>query len=295
MTLKRKQDFIENHDYFSPSPTIVIGLSNVLTWSRCPSSKPDKKNEKSGNQSFISSDNMLSPANPDRCWSSFDYKQRASLPRFSGMKALEDRILSLNWMKGFIGYVICSGFLYGNGEDLFFPLFKQCFISDTAPCLPVYGPGKNTIPLIHAKDLGMIVSLTLNFLPKQKYFLAIDHARVSTQLAVMEGIAHAFGEGTTEQRKFEEVVFMDDFSQFMVDLVMAPCDIDSFVGMEEEKIQKLEIMKKNQTFEEWHCKKGLLENMAQICAEFRRFRGLAPLRVAINGPPSSGKTTISLK
>lgn len=41
---------------------------------------------------------------------------------------------------------------------------------------------------------------------------------------------------------------------------------------------------------EWHCKNGLQENIQKVKAEFCDKRKLKPFKIAINGPPCSGKS-----
>ena len=49
-------------------------------------------------------------------------------------------------------YVVCSGLIYGQEENLFHYLFKAGWHNE--PDLPVYGNGKNILPSIHINDLA---------------------------------------------------------------------------------------------------------------------------------------------
>ena len=62
-------------------------------------------------------------------------------------------------------HVVCSGFLYGNGEqnDIFYDFFRRAWVSlhpDLA-ALPVIGKGSNIIPTIHVTDLSNAIDLIL--------------------------------------------------------------------------------------------------------------------------------------
>ena len=47
-------------------------------------------------------------------------------------------------------YIVCPGFIYGCGEDLFYDYFKMSWLEIPGK-LPIIGKGKNTIPTIHIK------------------------------------------------------------------------------------------------------------------------------------------------
>jgi adenylate kinase len=53
-------------------------------------------------------------------------------------------------------YVICPGFIYGHGEDVFYEFFINAWMQDP-PYLPVLMEGKNLIPTIHIYDLVSLV------------------------------------------------------------------------------------------------------------------------------------------
>jgi len=45
-------------------------------------------------------------------------------------------------------YVICSGIIYGSGEQLLQPYFMQARLQ-RPEALSIYGKGKNRIPMVH--------------------------------------------------------------------------------------------------------------------------------------------------
>jgi nucleoside-diphosphate-sugar epimerase len=76
---------------------------------------------------------------------------------------------------------VCSGFLYGNGEqnDIFYEFFRRSWVSlhPDLTALPVISGGKNVIPTIHVTDLSSIIELIIqkggNF---PKFLVAVDQA-----------------------------------------------------------------------------------------------------------------------
>jgi len=55
-----------------------------------------------------------------------------------------------------ICYVVASGVMYGQGEDVFHYLFKAAWHGETS-FLPIFGDGNNVIPTIHVLDVAKYV------------------------------------------------------------------------------------------------------------------------------------------
>lgn len=53
-------------------------------------------------------------------------------------------------------YVVCSGILYGAGENLLHPYFMQARLQQPN-ALSFYGNGKNRIPMVHIYDLATYI------------------------------------------------------------------------------------------------------------------------------------------
>lgn len=72
--------------------------------------------------------------------------------------------------------MINSGLVYGMGEDILFPSFKQA-LEQKNP-LVVYGSGKNSIPMIHVDDLAQFVH-DLSFSQSTGFYYAVDHSHIT--------------------------------------------------------------------------------------------------------------------
>lgn len=56
----------------------------------------------------------------------------------------------------FMTYVIATGVLYGEGENMWHSFFKSAWHGEQ-PGLKVFGDGQNVVPTIHVKDLARLV------------------------------------------------------------------------------------------------------------------------------------------
>ena len=82
-------------------------------------------------------------------------------------------------------HVVCSGFLYGNGEqnDIFYEFFRRSWVSlhPQLSALPVIAKGQNNLPTIHVADLASALdSVLLQGADFGSYLLAVDQSKGST-------------------------------------------------------------------------------------------------------------------
>jgi nucleoside-diphosphate-sugar epimerase len=108
-------------------------------------------------------------------WKREEYLQRS--PLSSAVEELEHLALGMGSLNSAITCcVIGSGLVYGMGEDVLFPLFKQA-LEQKQP-LAIYGGGRNRIPTIHVDDLAQYV-FDLTFSNSTGYYYAADHATIT--------------------------------------------------------------------------------------------------------------------
>jgi adenylate kinase len=87
------------------------------------------------------------------------------------------------------------------------------------------------------------------------------------------------GTGLVHGISFEEALLLKDTDQYTLDLLS--------INLPTESIYVNEL---NVT---WRYETGLVENISSVVHEYKEKRGLHPLRILVNGPPVSGKTTLS--
>ena len=96
--------------------------------------------------------------------------------------------------------MVCSGFLYGNGEqnDIFYEFFRCAWVSlhPKLAALPVVNGGSNHLPTIHVKDLANILERIIvdghNF---NQCLLAVDASGHQSQKEFMQAISDGIGSG----------------------------------------------------------------------------------------------------
>ena len=91
-------------------------------------------------------------------------------------------------------FIVCSGVLYGKGEEVFHNHFKHAWLQEPE-FLPYLGDGNNIIPTIHKTDLVNLIEEIANRPPEDlfKYILAIDNGKKRTQRDIVECISENVG------------------------------------------------------------------------------------------------------
>ena len=157
--LEEASQVINALKYSDSAPEIkqtLIVISSPMTWSRSPKS--------------------------DSGYQDSDFEKRVPLPKHQALKQLELAALALQKQNSMLRvHVVCSGFLYGNGEqnDIFYEFFRRAWVSlhPDLTALPVIAGGNNVLPTIHVSDLTSIIDLLIvsghDF---DKYLLAVDQS-----------------------------------------------------------------------------------------------------------------------
>ena len=122
-----------------------------------------------------------------------DYLQRVSL--HTTFEELEHLSLAMNTLNPQITTCLINcGLVYGMGEDVLFPYFKQA-LEQKEP-LKIYGTGNNYIPMIHVDDLAQL-TFDLAFSKASGFFYASDHSSVS-QKELVSLISQTIGNGKVD-------------------------------------------------------------------------------------------------
>eukprot|EP00760_Papus_ankaliazontas_P017158 PhM_4_TR17049/c0_g1_i2/m.8524/K00939/adk, AK; adenylate kinase len=172
-------------------------------------------------------------------------------------------------------YVVFSGLMYGCGEELLHPLFKQAW--HLAPeGLPMYGTGEQMLPMIHTLDLVALVTKLMQIFDadqhlEQRYIFGVDEGQC-TYNKFVAALNENMGPGSTFPVTEKEMMLFDNVEYYTLNLRLEPGQINTLLD------------------DVWHCKGGIVENMAKVCDEYKRERKIEPLRVNVLGAPSTGKT-----
>uniref|UniRef100_A0A8C9TEV8 Adenylate kinase 7a n=1 Tax=Scleropages formosus TaxID=113540 RepID=A0A8C9TEV8_SCLFO len=253
---------LDNFDH----PKMFILVSTLLTWALSKSLDPVMKNED----------------DPDVPFTEEDYRKRRPHPNFKDHISVEKLVIKMgktNKSK-LSTYVVASGLQYGMGENLFHFFFKMSWLGEVSR-IPVFGPGNNILPTIHVNDLAGLLQNVIDHQPKIHYLVGVDDSKNSFE-DIVKAISSAVGPGKIQNVPKEDIFLTQNFTQN---------DIDSlFMNLRIEAI----FLKENFNLN-WVSETGIVENIDLIVEEYRRTRGLLPLRVCVFGPPAVGKSTVAEK
>ena len=220
-----------------------------------------------------------------------DFIKRIPSPKFYNEKMVETLALA-NTNPNLKTYIVCPGFIYGCGEDLFYDYFKMSWLEIPGK-LPIIGKGKNTIPTIHIKDLVSLIRRVIETKPKNKYIFAVDHTKNRQLGNIIKKLSKGVGNGLVENLDPnipENITKIPHFAELSIDIKVKPSKIFNDERKDDEEDEAFEKRKF-----QWHCEFGIPENTEKLRKEFNEYRGMHNLKVLITGPPGSGKTYISEK
>ena len=220
-----------------------------------------------------------------------DFIKRIPSPKFYNEKMVETLALA-NTNPNLKTYIVCPGFIYGCGEDLFYDYFKMCWLEIPGK-LPIIGKGKNTIPTIHIKDLVSLIRRVIETKPKNKYIFAVDHTKNRQLGNIIKKLSKGVGNGLVENldpNVPENINKIPHYAELSIDIKVKPSKIFDDERKDDEEDEAFEKRKF-----QWHCEFGIPENTEKLRKEFNEYRGMHNLKVLITGPPGSGKTYISEK
>ena len=220
-----------------------------------------------------------------------DFIKRIPSPKFYNEKMVETLALA-NTNPNLKTYIVCPGFIYGCGEDLFYDYFKMCWLEIPGK-LPIIGKGKNTIPTIHIKDLVSLIRRVIETKPKNKYIFGVDHTKNRQLGNIIKKLSKGVGNGLVENLDPnipENINKIPHYAELSIDIKVKPSKIFNDERKDDEEDEAFEKRKF-----QWHCEFGIPENTEKLRKEFNEYRGMHNLKVLITGPPGSGKTYISEK
>lgn len=162
------------------------------------------------------------------------------------------------------------------------------------------GNGDNLVPTIHVRDLARFVKKISEAKPELPYVFAVDRTKDSKQISLVEGISRGIGSGEIEFNEapkktpfftMRKANYNEKRTQQAEWTVVLQANIK--VKPSSLVVKQDEEGKEEDVEFEWHCKDGLAANIQKVADEFCSVNNLKPIKIYINGPPLSGKTTFA--
>lgn len=139
--------------------------------------------------------------------------------------------------------------------------------------------------MIHVTDLGRVVQAVGTNPPEEKqYLVAVDQAK-HTLAQVGLAIAKVLGTGQTrllDEPSSQAMLLDEDDGE-----ALAALQIDLAFDLESAGVSSLEV--------EWVAGEGFAAHVRTVVKQFVEARNLKPVKVALFGPPCSGKSVIADK
>lgn len=222
-------------------------------------------------------------------WTDKDYKDRAALDQFERIKQIEDMVLTFE-LETVKTYVICSGLLYGAGEDAMEKFFKSAWLQDPSD-LPVVSNKESLVPAVHVNDLSTFVLKISDSPPEQKYHFMFDSNKDRTLYSLLKSISDVAGSGRVKEVAKVDLIKPQhewytglNFWSLNSELVQAvplkyqpgyeekppkdpntnPDDPDQQADADPPEPEP-----EDPEFE-WHCKKGIADNGKLVLGEFSK-------------------------
>lgn len=241
------------------TPKTFICLSSVMTWGKTKPNEPDE---------------------PEQPFTEEDYRRRKPHPNFKTEINVEKQVIKLGKTDKtrFLTYVVAAGLPYGGKEDIFHYFFKVAWHGET-DALNIVGTGENIVPTIHVQDLSNIVTSVADARPKTRYIVAVDDS-MNSMTDIITCISKNLGTGNVMNISREESLLIPEITQRVFDILSINLRMEGTWIKDGAKF-------------EWASEMGILENIAVVSEEYKKRRGLLPIRLCVMGPPASGKSLVA--
>lgn len=232
-----------------------------------------------------------------------DYLKRQASKEMQRIKDIEDKVLQFK-KEGIKTFVISTGVLYGQGEEVFDSHFKQAWLQNPER-LPIVGEGNNLVPTIHVTDLARMVKKVHEAPPERQYIFGIDNTKKPTQKKLIQAISDGIGTGLTESidipiefdyghAKLTPIQLTSNWKKFlMLNIKATPSSLFVTQKADGEEAEADGGEGEGEGGFNWHCKDGLAKNIQRVKEEFCKKRNLKPFKTFITGKPCAGKSHFS--
>uniref|UniRef100_A0A0A9Z041 Adenylate kinase 7 n=1 Tax=Lygus hesperus TaxID=30085 RepID=A0A0A9Z041_LYGHE len=254
MELLDKKDVRDETDV-EPMRHLIL-ISNFLSWAKSPKEVLMNISEKT-------------------------FQQRVPHPDYAGNLKLENTVyyIGVNYKQFKLRTtIIFSGIPFGEEEDVLVYLFKMAWDNELE--LPLFGSGKNVLPLIHIMDLKWIVVRTVNERTYPAMIFALNK-NDQTLFAMASRIAKKFG--STKVVKFPSPDFVMKFC--------IPKIIDDLL---KQNIRYDSVENPYQVRPVWHNPFTKQNKIDEVIRELRDSRKLYGKSIFLIGPPSKAKSELAI-
>lgn len=240
------------------APKSLVCVSTIMTWAKTKPNEPDDA------EATISED---------------EYRRRRPHMNFRAHTETEKNVMKFGKKENSMlrTWVVAAGLLYGDGEQLFHRFFKDAWHLSPA-ALSCYGSGLNVLPCIHVRDLASVAACVASSAPTTRYIVAVDEGACTLE-EVLKAIAETLGTGKVHKIAKEDALTQSDLTQTEYDSLLLNLRLDA------QAVKDL-----NMT---WVAMTGFVENITNTVTEYKKTRGLLPLKLAVFGPPGSGKSFLA--
>jgi adenylate kinase len=286
---------------------ILIIISSIMTWARTPAKLKKEKTEEDENLPQESEEEEEPIEEPEQQenqeenkeppkkilpYKDKDYISRIPSKKYYNYKMIETLALSASSTNPMLKtYIVCPGFIYGCGEDIFYDYFKMAWLTEPQK-LPILGEGKNFIPTIHIFDLVSIIKRIIEKKPANRYIFAVDRTKNRTLKNIILSISKSTGTGQVEHvTDFSNSTNYNSIPSHNELSINLKCKTSKIFDDQKEEYEEEEDFMKRKF--KWHCEFGIPENLEKLRQEFTTYRNLRSVKILITGPPASGKTFLA--
>ena len=135
-------------------------------------------------------------------------------------------------------YIICSGFIWGCGEDLFSDYFIMSWLENPRK-LPIIGKGKNIIPTIHIIDSVSFIKRIIKINLKINIFLQLSILKIDIWKILLIPLLK---ELVLEKMKIRKIRKNPKYKELSINLKMKPTKL---LLDEKEMMKKMKHLKKD--------------------------------------------------
>jgi adenylate kinase len=300
------------------SEKVLIIISSIMTWARTPPKVKKEKVEGEGAEGdqppaeeesepeeaveeeveapaegqAEGSEEVKEPPKKYLPFKDKDYIVRIPSKKYYNYKMIETLALSASNTNPMLKtYIICPGFIYGCGEEMFYDYFKMAWLTEPNK-LPIIGDGKNSIPTIHILDLVSLIKRIIEKKPNIKYIFAVDKTKNRSLKNIITGISKACGTGLAENildfSNENTTLNIPSYNELSINVKCKTSKV--FSDKKEENEEEEDFLKR--CFK-WHCEFGISENLEKLRKEFTTYRNLKSIKIMVTGAPAAGKSSLA--